>query len=202
MALEEPEPEVKETLEILQKEVATSESIIDGLLDFARPKPPALRKVDVNNLVQETVARIALPENIQVVSQPEEKLPTILADPEQLIQVFTNIILNAIQAMPEGGKLTIKSKTPSKGWVAVSFADTGEGISGENLQKLFEPLFTTKAKGIGLGLAVTRALVERHRGFIDVESEVRKGSTFTVRVPTSAGKGKDNGGEGPHPDSG
>jgi PAS domain S-box-containing protein len=183
MALEEPDPDVKETLEILQKEVRTSEMIISSLLDFARTKPPTRRKVDINAVVQEALSRTTVPENIEVVSQPDGKLPIILADPDQLGQVFGNIILNAIQAMPEGGQLLVKTEAPSPEWVALSFADTGVGIPEENLGKIFEPLFTTKAKGIGLGLAVTKTLVEGHGGTIEVQSELGKGSTFTVQLP-------------------
>jgi len=181
MALQEPEPEVKETLEILEKEVATSESIINGLLDFACPKPPALRKVDVNHIVQEALARIKVPENIQVVSQLDQALPNILADTDQLAQVFSNLILNAVQAMPDGGKLTVKSEVPTPQWVSVSFADTGVGIPRENLGSLFEPVFATKAKGIGL--SIVRGIIENHDGKISVRSEVGRGTTFTLRFP-------------------
>jgi signal transduction histidine kinase len=184
MVLEEPDPEVKETLEILQKEVKTSEGIISSLLDFARAKPPTRRKVDINNVVQEALSRIAVPENVEVVSQLDEALPIILADPDQLRQVFGNLVLNAIQSMPDGGQLVVKSEAPSPEWVAVSFTDTGVGIPEENLGKLFEPLFTTKAKGVGLGLAVVKSLVQGHGGTIEVESQVGKGTTFTVRLPT------------------
>ena len=135
-----------------------------------------------------------------------QTLPTILADPEQLGQVFGNVILNAIQAMAEGGQLTIKTsaslqhersveasergtltiktKVDRPQWVAVSFTDTGPGIPGEKLQKVFEPLFTTKAKGIGLGLALTKTMVEGHGGTVEVKSTEGKGSTFTVRLPS------------------
>jgi PAS domain S-box-containing protein len=192
MVIEEPEPEVKETLEILEKEVETSERIISSLLDFARAKALTRRRVDINDIVQEALSRATVPEKVEVVSQLDETLPAILADPDQLGQVFGNIILNGIQAMPEGGRLVVKTsevseKPPRSEWVAVSFADTGVGIPKENLGKLFEPLFTTKAKGIGLGLAVTRTLVEGHGGTIEVQSEVGKGSTFTVRLPIGRG---------------
>jgi PAS domain S-box-containing protein len=192
MVIEEPEPEVKETLEILEREVGTSERIISSLLDFARARAPVRRKVDINDIVQEALSRASVPEKVEVISQLDETLPAILADPDQLGQVFGNIILNGIQAMPEGGRLVVQTsevseKPPRSGWVAVSFADTGVGILEENLGKLFEPLFTTKAKGIGLGLAVTRTLVEGHGGTIEVQSEVGKGSTFTVRLPIGRG---------------
>lgn len=183
MALEEPEPEVKETLDILEKEVATSERIISSILSFARPKPPTRRKVDINGVLQEAVSCTSVPENIQLVRQLDKTLPSILADPVQLVQVFGNIILNAIQAMPDGGQLTIKSEVPSPEWVTISFTDTGVGIPQKDLGRLLEPLFTTKAKGIGLGLAVAKTLVVGHGGTIEVQSEVKKGSTFTVRLP-------------------
>ena len=124
-----------------------------------------------------------MPQNVQVVSQLGEALPIIMGDPDQLDRVFNNIILNAVQAMPEGGRLVVKSEAPSPGWVAVSVADTGVGIPKENMANLFEPLFTTKAKGIGLGLAVVKNMVDGHGGTIVVQSEVGQGSTFTVRLP-------------------
>jgi signal transduction histidine kinase len=220
MVLEEPNPKVKEMLEILEEKVNTCERIISSLLDFGRTKPPDWRKADINDIVQEALARISVPENVEVVSQLDEALPIIRADPNQLGQAFGNIILNAIQAMPEGGRLVVKtsansdfgeplglsastelgevsgrrlsrpvepSDAPSPEWVTVSFADTGMGIPEENLAKLFEPLFTTKAKGIGLGLAVTRTLVDGHGGTIEVESQVGKGTTFRMRLPISGG---------------
>ena len=186
MVLEDPESEVKETLAIQEKEVATSVRIISSLLDFARPKHIDRREVNINDVARDALSRITLPENIAVVSQLDVALPTIMADPDQLKQVFGNIILNAIQAMPEGGQLTVTSEVPSREWVAISFTDTGVGIPEENLGKLFEPLFTTKAKGIGLGLPIAKILVEAHDGTIKVQSEVGKGSTLTVRVPTGA----------------
>jgi PAS domain S-box-containing protein len=183
MALENPEPEVKETLEILEKEVRTSERIISSLLDFARSKPAVWRKVDVNSVVRETLSRFAVSKNIQLVCQLDEALPTIMADPDQLSQVFGNIILNAIQAMPEGGQLVVKSGVEDPEILTVSFTDTGVGISRKNLKKVFGPLFTTKAKGIGLGLPISKTLAEGHGGTIEVQSEVGKGSTFAVKLP-------------------
>jgi signal transduction histidine kinase len=183
MVLEKPEPEVKETLDILEKEVATSERIISSLLDFARAKPPIKRTVNINNIILEVLSRTNVPENIEVKNQFDESIPTILADPGQLDQIFGNIFLNAIQAMPEGGQLTIKSGTADPHTIAVSIIDTGVGIPGETIKKIFEPLFTSKAKGIGLGMAITKTFVEGHGGTIEVQSEIGKGTTFTVRLP-------------------
>jgi signal transduction histidine kinase len=196
MALEEQEPDVKDTLEILETEVATSERIVGSLLDFARPTPPTRRKVDVNEVVVESLSRVKAPGSVEITSELDGALPVILADPVQLGQVFRNLILNAIQAMSEGGQLTVKSELAGPEWVAVSFADSGVGIPEENMGKVFEPLFTTKAKGIGLGLAISKTLVEAHGGTIEVQSEVGKGSTLSVKLPIDGVEGKKHGGEG------
>jgi len=185
MVLEEPQAEVKETIEIIEKEVGISERVITSLLDFARPKPSARHVVDINDIVRTGLSRVPVPEDVEVMSQLNEALPTIWADSEQLTSVFTNLILNAIQAMPEGGGLVVKSDVTDSNQMALTFADTGVGIPQEKMEKIFEPLFTTKAKGIGLGLALTKLLVERNGGTIDVESEVGKGATFTVSLPIS-----------------
>jgi PAS domain S-box-containing protein len=184
-ALEEPRPEVKESLEILEKEVERSERIIGSLLDFGRPRSPVQQMVSINNVAQVALFRAKVPEEVEVVSQLDESLPAIVADEDQLGIVFGNIVLNAIQAMPEGGKLVLKSEVLSPAWLAVSFADTGVGIPKENLEKLFEPLFTTRGRGVGLGLAIAKALAEMHGGAIEVQSQVGKGSTFKVKLPVA-----------------
>ena len=193
MVLEEADPEVKETVDIIDQEVSTCERIINSLLDFARGKPPVLRKVNINEVVQKALSRVSVPESVELVTRLDEALPQVLADPDQLAQVFANIALNAVQAMPKGGQLLVTS-TARRGdsqsrpvsrpaWVTVSFADTGVGIPEQNMRKIFEPLFTTKAKGIGLGLPLVKTLIEGHDGAIDVDSEVGKGTTFTVKLP-------------------
>jgi PAS domain S-box-containing protein len=199
LALAEPDPEVQETLSILEREVTTAERIIGSLLNFARPSAPVPRPVDINALVREALAHTAVPEGIEVAAQLDEALPAIQVDPDQLSMVFGNLLRNAVQAMPGGGRLSVTTRPapppsaspPLSGEgaavrsVAVSIADTGTGISEKDLPKLFEPLFTTKAKGIGLGLALSKMLVEGHGGRIEVESEVGKGSTFSVTLPVS-----------------
>jgi PAS domain S-box-containing protein len=196
MVLAESKPEVKESLEIVEREVATSARIVNSLLEFTRVSRPVRRQVDPNEIIQETLSHAAVPEHIELVRQLDESLPMVLADPHQLAQVFGNLVLNAVQSMSppyaegRGGRLVIKSEVANRGdpggrpeWVAVSVTDTGVGIPEENLGKLFVPLFTTKAKGIGLGLALVKILVEGHGGTIEVESQVGKGSTFTVKLP-------------------
>ncbi len=205
MALPEREldPEVQETLGILEREVNRSERIIGGLLDFACARPPVQHPVDLHEVVREVLAAAPNAPGVEVVCDLDEELPAAMADRDQLDLVFGNLIRNAIQAMPEGGRLTIRTfetsevtgKLPKSG-VIVSVADTGEGIPEEHLERIFEPLFSTKTQGIGLGLALTKRLVEAHGGSIEVESEVGVGSTFTVRLPGTAGGGAGERGEG------
>ena len=185
MVLDHPEPEVWEGLNVLEKEVATSERIIDSLLGFGRASAPIRREVNVNDLVRQSLARTDVPKSVQVVCALEEELPTIEADAAQLVMAFTNIILNAVQAMPEGGRLLLRSEIPDPKWVAITCTDTGIGVPDEHRSKIFEPLFTTKAKGIGLGLALVKALIEGHGGRIEVRNEEIKGSTFTIQLPTA-----------------
>jgi signal transduction histidine kinase len=183
MTVKQPDPRMKEMLDILDREVITSEEIISGLLGFARPKMPMRKRVAINQIIPQALSRAVMPANVDVVTELNDSLPPIFGDSQQLVRALGNIILNAVQAMPKGGRLTITSSSPDPGWVAVSLSDTGEGIAKDDVGKLFEPLFTTKAKGIGLGLPVIRSIVEGHGGTIDVQSEVGQGSTFVVRLP-------------------
>ncbi|MBU0493837.1 MAG: response regulator [Chloroflexi bacterium] len=198
LVLEDPAAEIREVLEILDREVATAEKIIASLLDFVRVKLPLRRQVDLNAVVQEALARTPIPDapRIEVVWQLDAALPPILADPDQLFQVLGNLILNSIQAMPGGGRLVVGTAMAGPEWVAVSVADSGVGIPSENLDQLFEPLFSTKAQGIGLGLPLAKALVEGHGGSIAVQSAgvPGQGSIFTVRLPlgmSAAGAGEE-----------
>jgi signal transduction histidine kinase len=126
-----------------------------------------------------------VPENIEVVIRKDEHMSPVQADSVQLYRVFSNMILNAAQAMPEGGRLTIQSETVDTGWIAISFRDTGVGVAAENLPRLFEPLFTTRAAGVGFGLSIAKSLVEGHGGTIEVQSNAGQGSNFMVKLPVT-----------------
>jgi PAS domain S-box-containing protein len=188
LILESPPPEVEEALDILQSEVGVAERIISSLLDFARTRAPNLGDVDLSNLLEEVLARENLPQAIQVVWHIQPEFPVVRADAAQLMQVFSNLVRNARQAMPDGGRLEIKVEASDYQWTRISITDTGIGIPEENKKRLFEPLFTTKVKGIGLGLALVRILVEGHGGKIEVESELGRGTTFTVCLPAAGVK--------------
>ncbi len=177
----------EESLDYLSKmetEVVRCSRIIRNLLDFARQTEPTLRPVDINRVMEQVLSMVghqAQLQNVDVVKEFSPSLPEVMADFDQLQQIFTNLTLNAIQAMPDGGRLIIRSSA-TDGGVRIDVQDTGCGISKENMGKLFTPFFTTKekGKGVGLGLAVAHGIIERHKGRIKVQSEVGKGTTFTV----------------------
>lgn len=161
--------------------------IIRGLLDFARQSEPLLRPVTVSRAIDKAFSLVehqAKMKMIEIVREKSPALPLVVADFNQLVQVIINLVVNAIQAMDNGGKLTITT-TADNEWVKMSVSDTGYGISPENMDKLFTPFFTTRedVKGVGLGLAVSYGIIEKHGGRIEVRSEVGKGSTFTVLLP-------------------
>jgi signal transduction histidine kinase len=171
----------------MDSEVNRSTKLIRNLLDFARQSPPALRMVDINEVVNhalELAAHSAELQNIAVAKELHPSLPKVMADFDQLQQVCTNLILNAIQAMSEGGELTLGTETVD-GQVRIEVRDTGCGISPENMRRLFTPFFTTKGKrkGVGLGLAVAYGIIQRHQGRIEVQSKEGEGTTFTISLP-------------------
>jgi two-component system NtrC family sensor kinase len=143
-------------------------------------------EVDLNELLNQIVnfaSNHTDMHQVTVVKDFAHGLPAITADGDQLRQVAINLILNAGAAMPEGGKLTVKTFLDDGGFVNMVFKDDGTGIAPENLEKMFEPFFTTKTSGTGLGLAITRQIIEQHQGRIDIESVVGEGTTVTVRLP-------------------
>jgi len=171
----------------MDSELTRSTRLIRNLLDFARQSPPTLKEVDLNDVVNRALdlaAHSAELQNIRVVKELTPSLPRLMADFSQLQQVCTNLILNAIQAMPEGGRLTLHTSANSS-QVKIEVQDTGCGISPENMRKLFTPFFTTKekGKGVGLGLAVTHGIIQRHQGRIEVQSKEGEGTIFTIYLP-------------------
>ncbi len=184
MVLPDAEETVKEYLDMIIQTVRDSDKIISDLLDFSRTRIPDREKVAVSELVAQVLEQRPPPERVEVIAQIASDLPPVYVDRHQMCQVLGNLVTNAYQSMPEGGDLTISAQA-QEGAVALLLADTGVGISEENMAKLFEPLFTTRAKGLGLGLMVVKTLVEGNGGSIEVESEEGKGSTFTVRLPVA-----------------
>jgi len=184
--LAQREPRVAEFLDIMDDEINSSDKIISDLLNFSRVGKPAVSPTRIEAVVENAIAHISIPEGVGLTKKLGANLPEVEIDTDQIRQVFINIINNAVQAMPEGGKLTIDT-SQRNGSIQVRIADTGFGIPEEALGKIFDPLFTMKAKGIGLGLAVCKSIIERHGGIIEVESSVGQGTTFTVKLPLKAG---------------
>ena len=180
--LAKKEPRIIEFLGIMDDEINSSNKIINDLLNFSRVAKPAVSPAKVRKVMEDALFRLTVPEHIEVINKVDANLPEVEIDADQIRQVFVNIVTNAIQAMSEGGKLTVDGRKADK-FLEVSISDTGNGISEDVIEKIFDPLFTTRAKGIGLGLAVCKSIIERHGGSIGVESKVGEGATFIVKLP-------------------
>ncbi len=170
-------------MEIVSEEVQHSNQIITDLVGFARVSPPSLSATNLGAVIEETLSSIELRDNVRIVKRLDPDLPAVMADGDQLRQrVFMNLAMNAQDAMPDGGELTISTQKAAE-FVEVAFTDSGIGIYEDTLPKIFEPLFSTKSRGTGLGLSVCHQIVSNHGGNIDVVSAKGHGSTFTVRLP-------------------
>lgn len=173
---------INKHLDIIGYEVQAANRSIADLMSFVRVGELRTASSEPNVLVQSAIERCAIPSGVQVHTELAEGLPQLQVDSEKIQQVFVNLIDNASQAMPDGGDLVV-STFLGDGMVHFAFRDTGVGIRAEDLERVFEPLFTTKAKGFGLGLSIAQLLVDAHHGRISVASEVQYGSCFTVALP-------------------
>ncbi len=178
---------IKKHLDMIEHQVQVSDKIITDLLDFSRGVSADREQISVASLVKKTLERFPIPAGVELMLDLPEDLPNVFADPRQMEQVLGNLVTNGCQAITEGGKLTV-SASQQKEMMAIAVNDTGNGIPPENMNKLFEPLFSTKITGIGLGLAVSKKLAESNGGRIEVESQVGKGSTFTLYLPVGTDK--------------
>src|SRR5713101_8301700 len=177
-----PEDErVRKHLSILEREVATATRIITGMLDFARTTPTTRVPTDLNDLVRDEFYRLRVPDLILFELALTENLRPAIVDPDRISIILNNLISNALQAMPEGGAMSLRTRSLPDG-LEITVADTGSGIAPDHLERIFEPLFTTKSKGIGLGLSLARRLAEANGGSIWVESTLGSGSRFTIEL--------------------
>ncbi|MBU2103333.1 MAG: ATP-binding protein [Candidatus Omnitrophota bacterium] len=196
--------EISEVARLIKDNIKRADNIICALVDFSKVTQLGLEALNINSVIENSlllIPRGSTFENVQVVKTLGEPLPKVLADTKKMTQVFINIFLNAIQAMPEGGKLFVRTYTAQfskplhdleelnliktgETIVRIEIEDTGEGISPEHLKMIFDPFFTTRGpqKGTGLGLTVTRNIIQMHKGFIDVESQVQKGTKFIITL--------------------
>jgi signal transduction histidine kinase len=169
-------------LDIIDDDVEYCEKIVSDLLDYSREIKVFPTKTGVKTLVSSALSHIQVPEAVQINDLTQDTVE-LAVDKDKMVRVFDNLIKNSIDAMLEGGSLTIKSKVVGK-QVRISFEDTGKGITKEDMKKLFTPLFTTKAKGMGFGLAICKRIIEAHNGTISVKSIHNKGTKFTLELPT------------------
>ncbi|HZV05427.1 MAG TPA: protoglobin domain-containing protein, partial [Gemmataceae bacterium] len=179
-----PVPEKRsEHLQRIEKHVTVADGTITALSNFAKMPVPNRAPFAIEQCVRECIETNPLPENIQVTIDCPPGLPPALGDSDQVRIVFANLIRNAREAMPQGGRLTVTAR-PLDGVIETSVADTGIGIPAEHLIHVMEPLYSTKARGLGLGLSLARAILEKNGGSLRVASEPGRGSTFTVILQT------------------
>jgi signal transduction histidine kinase len=167
--------------EVIDDSVTYADSIVRDLQDFSTDRKPVRRQADINVLIDETLRNMRIPGGVTI-NRQFKQTSLLSVDTDQLRRVFHNLVENAVQAMAKGGTLTVSSRE-KEGFVEVAFNDTGVGISKEALGKLFTLFYTTRAQGMGMGLAICKKFVEAHGGSIAVKSQEEKGSTFTVRLP-------------------
>ncbi len=171
----------------IKRESKRCKKIVQDLLSYARTPRPTLEPTNLNELVQQIVdfaANHTDMRDIIINTILQDGLPLVELDGDQMRQVTINLILNAGGAMPDGGSLTVQTELVDAEHVCISFRDTGCGIPDENLEKIFEPFYTTKARGTGLGLAITKQIIEQHQGEIHIDSIVGTGTCVTVILPT------------------
>jgi signal transduction histidine kinase len=176
---------VSEAAEVIKQEIDRLDRVIKALLDFGRPAHPSMRPVVVRQVLEEVALfsrTFASRGRVEIAEEYGESVPEVMADPEQLKQVFVNLISNAVQAMAEGGTLTITTGIED-GFVFVRFTDDGPGIPAELLGKVFDPFVSTRDEGTGLGLTIVHRIVDDHDGHIEVTSEEGRGTAFTVWLP-------------------
>ena len=179
------DPRLRTYLDLILDEVARSDRVIVDLLSFTRVGTTVLAPARINDIIDEALRTFVVRDNVTLLNDVDPDLGTVMADVDQLQRVFLNLANNAQEAMLDGGELTV-SGTRREGNLEISFADTGGGIPAENMDKIFDPLFTTKPEGIGLGLAVCQEIVNNHGGFIVGTNNAgpEGGATFVVTLPS------------------
>lgn len=179
-------PGLRGDLQTVLNETQRCADIVRRLLEFSRATPPHKEPCAVERLLEHTLALVMFQasfQNIRVIKHYREELPKIMLDPNQMQQVFMNLLLNASQSMPDGGKLELSVDMEDE-WVITRMRDTGFGISADNLKKIFDPFFTTKGNsGTGLGLSISYGIIHNHGGTIEAESKVGEGTLFTIHLP-------------------
>jgi len=184
----------KEDVEVIVKETIRCREIVKRLLDFARQTKPQKKLTNLNSLIDNIILLVRNQtsfRNIEIEKHVVTDFPELMVDPDQIQQVFINLILNASEAMPNGGKLNIELNKSNEETVSILFSDTGIGIPEHLKEKIFDPFFTTKESGTGLGLSITYGIIEQHGGNINLTSTPGEGTTFEISLPLKSTEGED-----------
>jgi signal transduction histidine kinase len=183
-----PEETRHEFTELASREVVRLKGLVTNFLEFARPQPPRVLASEVGSLL-DSVAMLASEtasmSKVSVQVESAKALPSVSVDPEQIKQVLLNLVINAVQATPGGGKITLRANQDGD-WVRVEVEDEGVGIPPEDMERVFDPFFTTRSNGTGLGLSISYQIVRQHGGHISTRKNPQRGMTFAVTLPISA----------------
>ncbi|MDD4004061.1 MAG: ATP-binding protein [Elusimicrobiaceae bacterium] len=182
----EVDAKISKHLSIIESEIQQANGIINEILGFARTRELILKPVRINDYLEDIMAAYPVPETVKVVTYYAQENPEVSIDAEEMKQAIRNLLGNALEVMPEGGELTVESAL-SGGYARVSVSDTGSGIAPDVIEKIFTPFFTTKARGTGLGLAVVKKAIDRHKGRVEIESAVGHGTAFRMYIPVYPG---------------
>jgi signal transduction histidine kinase len=177
--------QVRQNVKIIVDEVGRLEKILANIMDFSKPVEVVKVASQINELLENTCYLMEpyfKNGRIQVIKKLNKMIPKIVVDPTQMKQVFLNLIKNAVESMPDGGKLTVETVVEDK-YIKINISDTGEGMTTEVMQNLFVPFFTTKVDGTGVGLAVSQKIIDDHGGFIKMKSVLKEGTTFSIYLP-------------------
>jgi len=187
-----PEPDRTEFTSIIEKEVNRLDGVVQDYLSFSKPSPLKMNEINISDIITEVIKQMKYQcDQTRVkVSFDSGAMPVISGDRNRLHQLFLNMFLNSLQAMPDGGEIRINCDVRQKengGYLDVKFSDSGRGITSENIERIFEPFFSTKTQGTGLGLATAKVIVAEHNGSIRVESTIGKGTSFQLQFPLIRG---------------
>ncbi|MFH1094474.1 MAG: ATP-binding protein [Candidatus Omnitrophota bacterium] len=184
--------EISNILKDIELEIDYASNVVTNILTYSRPTQLIYKRTDINKIIEDTMHFVYLQNrdsHIEVIKDYDKNIPGLLLDNKQIKQVIINLLSNSIQAMPDGGKLTIKTCfNPEE--VEIKIIDTGMGIESKNLERIFTPFFTTKARGVGLGLSIVSNIVQKHGGFLEVNSVLNEGTSFTIRLPIHKSSGE------------
>ncbi len=181
--LKDADEKTRQHLDRIKSSVVSSTAIIESLLNLTRMENPRLGRLSLIAITTDAIAASKVPSAVSIVNKFPEEEVAINADGEQLCMAFKNVIKNAVEAMDGKGTLTVTARTTADRKAELSFADTGSGIAAENLERVFQPLFSTKAKGIGFGLSIAKTIVNKHGGTIEAKSEPGKGANIIIKFP-------------------